>query len=255
MTSTDQFCALLDGKGARYTRDGDVVRVPGSLYLTNCTGLTSLPDNLSVDGWLDLADCTGLTALPDNLRVGGSLYLDGCTGLTALPDGLSVGGGLILDDDQCRHITHWRGRAVKLRNVDGYPMVMGRSRQVEGVTVHSARYFETADLAYMRPCYVAEADGLTAHGDTAEQAIRDLRFKSLEHGDLEEIADAIRERGSVRMEEWRAITGACEAGTRHGMEQAGLDPDADELPLPAVLSAAFGSYGDRFKSFFKEARA
>ena len=43
-------------------------------------------------GCLDLSGCTGLTALPDNLTVGGSLYLDGCTGLTAIPDNLRVDG-------------------------------------------------------------------------------------------------------------------------------------------------------------------
>jgi len=47
-------------------------------------------------GGLNLEGCTGLTTLPDGLSVGRSLYLRGCTGLTALPDGLSVGGGLNL---------------------------------------------------------------------------------------------------------------------------------------------------------------
>jgi hypothetical protein len=56
----------------------------GNLDLTGCTGLTALPDNLSVGGWLDLTGCTGLTALPDNLSVGGWLYLTGCTGLTGV---------------------------------------------------------------------------------------------------------------------------------------------------------------------------
>ncbi len=37
------------------------------------TGITSLPDNLSVGGYLDLKG-TGITSLPDNLSVGGSLY-------------------------------------------------------------------------------------------------------------------------------------------------------------------------------------
>ena len=68
----------------------------GSLDLGGCTGLTALPDNLTVGGWLDLRRCARLTALPDNLTVGGSLDLRGCTGLTALPDNLTVGGWLDL---------------------------------------------------------------------------------------------------------------------------------------------------------------
>jgi len=65
-----------------------------SLYLRG-TGITALPDNLTVGGSLDLENCTGITALPDNLTVGDSLYLRG-TGITALPDNLTVGGYLDL---------------------------------------------------------------------------------------------------------------------------------------------------------------
>ena len=74
----------------------DNLTVGGWLDLTGCTGLTELPDNLTVGGWLDLTGCTGLTALPDNLTVGGWLDLTGCTGLTELPDNLTVGGWLDL---------------------------------------------------------------------------------------------------------------------------------------------------------------
>ena len=71
-------------------------QVEGDLSLYGCTGLTALPENLSVGGNLDLRGCTALTALPENLSVGGSLYLSRCTGLTALPENLSVGGYLDL---------------------------------------------------------------------------------------------------------------------------------------------------------------
>ena len=58
------------------------------------TNITSLPDNLTVGGYLDLSG-TGITSLPDNLTVGGSLYLRG-TNITSLPDNLTVGGYLDL---------------------------------------------------------------------------------------------------------------------------------------------------------------
>lgn len=44
----------------------------------------TFPDGLSVGGWLDLSGCTGLTALPDGLSVA-SLDLSGCTGIAAIP--------------------------------------------------------------------------------------------------------------------------------------------------------------------------
>ncbi|WP_285772749.1 hypothetical protein, partial [Pectobacterium carotovorum] len=43
--------------------------------ISGCTGLTSLPENLSVGEWLDISGCTGLTSLPENLSCR-SLYLD-----------------------------------------------------------------------------------------------------------------------------------------------------------------------------------
>ena len=66
-------------------------RVEGELNISCSTGLTALPENLSVRGDLDLEGCTGLTALPEHLSVGGYLDLEGCTDLTALPEHLSVG--------------------------------------------------------------------------------------------------------------------------------------------------------------------
>ena len=73
----------------------DNLTVGGDLDLEGCTGITSLPDNLTVGGYLDLRD-TGITSLPDNLTVGGGLDLEGCTGITSLPDNLTVGGSLYL---------------------------------------------------------------------------------------------------------------------------------------------------------------
>ena len=55
-------------------------------------------------GSLYLKGCTGLTALPEGLTVGGSLYLQGCTWLTALPEGLTVG---YLDLEGCTGLEHY----------------------------------------------------------------------------------------------------------------------------------------------------
>ena len=105
----------LDLRGTGITALPDNLTVGGSLDLENCTGITALPDNLTVGGTLDLRGTgitalpdnltvggyldlrgTGITALPDNLTVGGSLDLENCTGITALPDNLTVGGSLYL---------------------------------------------------------------------------------------------------------------------------------------------------------------
>ena len=84
----------LDLRGTGITALPDNLTVGGYLDLRG-TGITALPDNLTVGGSLDLENYTGITALPDNLTVGGYLYLRG-TGITALPDNLTVGGSLDL---------------------------------------------------------------------------------------------------------------------------------------------------------------
>ena len=58
-------------------KPGEHIYIDGSLDLSGCTSLTSLPDNLTVNGSLDLIGCTGLKSLPDNLAVNGSLSLSG----------------------------------------------------------------------------------------------------------------------------------------------------------------------------------
>ncbi len=96
--------------------------VRGDLRLSDCTGLTALPEHLSVEGDLRLSGCTGLTALPEHLSVGRYLDLEGCTGLTALPENLSVRGDLDLKD--CTGLTalpeHLSvGRYLDLRGCTG----------------------------------------------------------------------------------------------------------------------------------------
>ena len=88
------YGGYLDLRGTGITALPDNLTVGGYLDLENCTGITALPDNLTVGGYLDLRG-TGITALPDNLTVGGYLDLSG-TGITALPDNLTVGGYLDL---------------------------------------------------------------------------------------------------------------------------------------------------------------
>jgi len=83
-----------------YRARWDGNKYSGDLILRDCTGLTSLPENLTC-GDLDLRYCTGLTALPENLTCG-DLELYGCTGLTALPENLTCGD---LDLSGCTGLT------------------------------------------------------------------------------------------------------------------------------------------------------
>lgn len=61
------------------------------------SGLTSLPDDITVTYKLDLSECAALESLPPNLKTG-SLVVKGCAKLSALPDGLSL---YFLDATDC----------------------------------------------------------------------------------------------------------------------------------------------------------
>jgi hypothetical protein len=267
-------CVLVDGwldlngcTGLTTLPEG--LKVGGWLDLNGCTGLTTLPEGLKVGWWLDLNGCTGLTTLPEGLKVGWSLFLTRCTGLKALPDGLHVRGWLDLNGctglttlpeglkvgwslflTRCTGLTHWGSRPFRWTMADGVAAQIHSTRRLpDGTAISRASWLRA--IAPGKPltrCYIAERDGEIAHGDTAEDALRDLAFKiAARDFDPTETIAAIRQRGTVTRQDFRLLTGACEAGLRIGMADAGLDPDAQELPLDVVLAKAHGHFGAKFR--------
>mgnify|MGYP000148997703 CR=1 FL=1 len=245
----DEFTALLDERGYAYTRTeaGIDVTARREVYLG---GLTALPENVTFSngGGIYLRS---LTTLPENVTFsnGGGVDL---RSLTTLPENVtfSNGGYVDLGGLTDEYQTH-RGEIIRLKYVDGQTMLILSERVTGEYIVFHAAYFGGGDLDKLKRCYVAQLGEFYAHGATVEKAMRDVRFKSMEREfDQDELVAEIKARGTVLIEDFRLVTGACEEGTRHGMEQAGLDPKADELPLDVVLGAAFGSYGERFKALF-----
>ena len=94
--------------------------------------LEQLKKKTDKNGSLNLCGCTGLTSLPDNLTVGGSLYLEGCTGLSenykyyhTLRNGDYVPGRYLYADGILTHVkrkkqigkyTYYIGK-IKCKNV------------------------------------------------------------------------------------------------------------------------------------------
>ncbi len=234
LMTREDFIALLKRMGYAYTATDAGVEIiePGPVYLPN---LTSLPENTTFSN-------------------GGYVYLDS---LTALPENTTFrnGSGVYLPSLASEYQTY-RGQTIRLRYIDGDTMLIRSERQLGGATVYSAAYFGGGDLDNLQSCYIAQIGDTYAHGDSIETALRDCRFKQAERDfDPDQLAAEIRQRGTVTFNDFRLITGACESGLRHGMKQAGLPADADELPLETVLAAAFGSFGETFKRLFEGARA
>lgn len=226
----DEFTAVLNRSGYAYE-------------------LTALGVNVTHRGFVYLGSLTTLSE-HTTFSNGNYVYLGS---LTTLPEHTTFSNGdyVFLRSLTDEHQTY-RGQRIRLKQIDNFTMLIRSERQLGEVTLYSAAYFGGGDLDKLKPCYVAMQGEYAAHGATVEQAMRDLRFKIAERDfDPEELVAEIKARGTVHIDDFRLITGACEEGTRHGMGQAGLDPAADELPLATVLSAAFGSYGDKFKALFE----
>lgn len=71
----------------RYLPEGLSVGTDIGLY---DSGITALPDDLTVNGELRISGCVNMTELPSKLTVNGWLILSGCEGITSLPEDLEI---------------------------------------------------------------------------------------------------------------------------------------------------------------------
>ena len=201
-----------------------MTRNGGCLYLSECTGLTSLPDNLTVSSWLDLRGCTGLTALPDNLTVGGSLNLSGCTGLTSLPD---------------------KYKPRKLKNGD---YKAGRYLYADNILTHIKRVKKMGKYYY----YIGKIRGKNvifdgknyAHCTSFSDGVKDIEFKNAEERGAKQyrhlkLSDTVTKDDAITM--YRIITGACREGTYSFVSSLGKTKD--RYTIAEIIEITKGQYG------------
>ena len=245
----NEFTAYLDQCHIAYARTQDGLTINGKNSV-DLSRLTSLPEGVKFEN-AGSVDLNRLTSLPEGVKFenAGSVYL---SSLASLPEGVKFeNAGSVYLPSLAEEYHQHRGQTIRLKHIDGSTMLILSERQTGEYTIYHAAYFGGGDLDKLKRCYVVRQGEQYAHGSTVEKAMRDVRFKAMEHDfDEDELVAEIKARGTVLIEDFRLITGACEEGTRHGMQEAGLDPDADELPLSTVLGSAFGPYGERFKSLF-----
>ena len=263
MTAHD-FIAILKSHGIAFTNEDGVIAItPSSGGYVDLGSLTTLPENVTFSngGYVDLRN---LTTLPENVTFsnGGNVYL---SRLTTLPEGVtfSNGGGVDLRNlttlpenvtfsnggyvdlgSLTTEIQVYQGKKIILRNIDGYTMLIGSIRKKGDITIARARYLR-GSKAPVKRCYIASQGEHNSHGDTAQEALLDLRFKVAQVDyDPAELVDEIKARGAIRWHEFRLLTGACAEGLREGLKGLGYAPDLEEMPLPVALKMVRGNYGD-----------
>ena len=244
MNEADFITAATNGGGRVECRNGKLIVTGGYVSLPS---LTSLPEGIVFrnGGYVYLPS---LTSLPEGVefRNGGYVSLPK---LSSLPEGVEFRNeAYVYLSSLTKETQPYRGKTIRLRTVDGYTMLIERERQVGDYLVSRARYFGGGDLDELEPCFVASNGEYHAHGKTAGEAIRDVRFKVLQATtDVDELVSEIKDRDRITFEEFRLLTGACDEGLRHGLQQAGINPDTEEMPLSDALAAAHGPYGEQFK--------
>ena len=244
-------CGGVDLQGLTSMPEGIAFNNGGGVYLRS---LTSMPEGITFNngGYVDLPS---LTSMPEGITFnnGGGVYL---RSLTSMPEGITFNNGGYVDlpslpDGEYQYL----GQTVTLAQIDGLTMLVGSVRKRGEVKVMSCRYFGGGDLKRLKAYFVAQYGEYSAHGATVEKAIRDVRFKVMQADlDPDELIATIKKRGTVTFNDFRLLTGACESGLSHGLEQAGLKGDTEELTITEAIKAAHGPYGAQFKRMMEVAQ-
>ena len=208
------------------------------------TGITSLPEGLTVGGYLDLRG-TGITSLPEGLTVGGSLDLEG----TGIKDTRNV--TRTLSASSKRKISVKRNAAIVWEwSNRTYIKVDGIFSAVDS---HHGNVWRVHQLGSRQQMYVVtDGENHYAHGKTLEEARKDLIYKICDRdkSDYDHLTPESSLSYAEAVECYRVITGACAAGTRQFCESV-LKVKKDSYTIREVMELTQGQYGsERFREFF-----
>jgi len=122
-------------------------------------------------------------------------------------------------------------------------MVIVSTRNVGDIKIINSEFLGSREKSY-----VAEKDNYTAHGKTVKEAVADLKFKimseTMSKGD---IVEDIKSTGKVTVGQYRLLTGACQMGCDHFLNEHNVK--VTEMPIDEAKELIKGAYGsDQFLS-------
>ena len=212
------------------------------------TGITSLPEGLTVGGCLDLEGCIGITSLPEGLTVGGYLYLrdTGITNTSKVKKKLSPDARRrIATAKQATKLLQWDWNGQRYIKIDGMFTVLDS---------HKGNVYLVHQIGKLNQMYIAtDGEGRYAHGNTMQEAKADLIYK-INDRDTSAYKQLTLD-DELTFEEaivaYRTITGACSAGTRYYIENRLPRPHKEKYTIREILQLTKGEYGsETLKRFF-----
>ena len=193
---------------------------------------------------------TGITSLPEGLTVGGSLYLRG-TGITSLPEVKKeipfVSSQKIRDVKKCTNLLSWHWNGNDYIKIDGMFAVLESKRK---------NIFISHKIGKSKRIYiVTDGEGHYAHGESIKEAREDLIYK-INDRDTSEYKHLTLD-DTLSFEEaiaaYRTITGSCAAGTRSYIENRLPKPHKERYTVREIIELTKGEYGsESFENFFSK---
>lgn len=228
----------------KYIPEGFNPIVGGDLCLD---GLQSIPEGFNpIVGrslWLN-----GLKSIPEGFNpiVGVNLWLDG---LKSIPVGFNpmVGGSLCYD-------SFYKCIDIKTPNIEEKLVWQdGKYRVFDGIFCEVLEHKRNVYKVKIRDeiGYVVSNGEFYSHGDTIKEAKESLIYK-LSNRDCSEYKKWMLDTPITKeqaIKSYRAITGACEFGTRYFVES--LDKKPRKLTPRKVIDLTAGQYGnEEYREFF-----
>jgi hypothetical protein len=91
--------------------------------------------------------------------------------------------------------------------------------------------------------FVAQKAGYNAHGKTAKEAVEDCNFKHLQATvDLTKLKAEIKEAGTINMNRYRLLTGACKPMSEEFCDKNGIKY-TQNVPLKEAIALTQGRWG------------
>ena len=146
-----------------------------------------------------------------------------------------------------------RGEFTPICVVDGDYMIPVSERNFNGYKIMHCFYEnEYRDKKEdTTNVYVAEKDGIFAHGETIKKAIADVQYKYLLSLDVSEHVARIKKSGIMTAMDYRLLTGACEFGTNRFLKAYGYTWE-DTASINKVIEVTKGQYGhERLEELLK----
>ena len=199
----------------------------GSLDLENCTGITALPDNLTVGGYLDIRG-TGIT---DEVKVNKKLSSKATAAIKRV---LNIP-------------IFWKWNNRRFVKVDD---------MFTAIDSHHGNVYRVHKLNSREQLYlVTDGENHWAHGNTLQDARADLIFKINDRDTSVyknmSLDDTLTYEEAIAA--YRTITGACAAGTRDYIENRLPKPHKEKYTVQEMITLTENEYGGKkFSEFFKK---